>query len=85
MCAHLPATEIVDALATQSHDARRRLNELQDGFAGGGFAAAAFPDQSQRFTLADRKRDAVDRVDPCGFAAEDAAPYREMLFQLRNL
>ena len=83
--AHSPAAEIVDPLAAQQYRARCGLDQLQDGFAGGRFAATTLPDQAECLAFGDREGNPIYRVDRAGFTAEDAAPYREVLLQVHNV
>ena len=46
------------------------FNQPQDRQAGGGLAATALTDDSESFSLLQRKRDAVDRIDVTAGAGE---------------
>ena len=69
---HLAARQLVDALAIDADFAGGRLDQLQNGLAGGRFATAALADQPQRLSRRDVERDAVDGVNLPDGALQEA-------------
>ena len=59
----------------------RRFNQPQDRQAGGGLAATALTDDSEGFSLLERKRDAVDRIDIALGAGENSFGNRKCTFK----
>ena len=59
---HLGPIELIDAPAAPQDVALGRVLQPQDELAGGGFSAAGFADQAQRFAVLDPEAYAVDRV-----------------------
>src|SRR3954471_23877233 len=64
---------------------RGRLDQAQHGARDGGFAAAALADHPERLALADRKRDAVNRINLSDGAAQQALFYRKMFLKIHRL
>ena len=62
-----------------------RLHQPQHAARDRRFAAAGFADQPERFALADRKADAVDRVHGADAPAQHAAAHRVMLDEVGDL
>ncbi len=73
---HGLAVQPVDAPA-EIDDRPLARDEAQDGEAERGLAGAGFADDADRLALADGDRDAVDRLDVPGRAAQEPAPDRE--------
>ena len=71
--AQLVVVERRQVLAVEEDAAGGRRVELEDGAAGGRFAAAAFADEAEGLAAGNVERDAVDRFDEAGLAAEKAA------------
>ena len=61
----------------EAHRAAGRLDELLQGAADGGFAAAGFPHQRQRLAGIDVEADFLHRVDAVGHAAEERLAHVE--------
>jgi hypothetical protein len=59
---HLVFIQILNLLAGKTDGAGAGLGQPQQQPAGGGFTAARFADQPQRFAAADGQIDAIDRV-----------------------
>ena len=74
-----------DVLAVELDRAAGRLDQAQHGARHGRLAAAALADQAQGLAFADRKADAVDRIDMPGGAPQQPLLDREMLFQVVDL
>ncbi len=72
-------------ISSVEHDfARGRPIELENGLAGGRFAAAAFAHQPQGLAALDGEANVVDSLHMPHHALEDAAPNREILFQVAH-
>ena len=66
-----------DVAPAEADGAVRRVDEPDHEASGRGLAAPRFPDEPERFALADVEADAVHRVD-------HAAPQREVLLQVAD-
>ena len=66
------ALERQEVLAVERDRARQRLRDAHDRPADRGLARARLADEPERLAARDGERDAVDRVDPAGPAAQDA-------------
>ena len=74
-----------DVLAIEHHRAAVRLQQAQQGPAGGGLAAAALAHDGQRFARADREGHVGHRLHGAGGALEHARFHREVLGQVADL
>ena len=83
--AQLPLVEMRDVGAVDPDPARGRLDQAEDRAPDGGLAAAGFADQRQCLAGADRKADAVNRVDVASGAAQQAFFDREVLLEVLDL
>src|SRR5688572_15117185 len=85
-CERPSRVEARDVLAVEADLAGRRLVELQQQTADGGFSAAGFPDQPERLAAADCEADAVDCLDLADHAVEHQATLdREVLPEVAHL
>ncbi len=72
-----------DFLAFKFHTARCGAVKLQNGASGGGFTAAAFTHQPQRFAFINMEADAINSFHRRDFALEDDTRLdREMFFKI---
>ena len=79
--AHVPRTEVRDVVSVHPHPAFGGLDELDDRLADGRLSAAGLADEPQGLALANRERDAVDRVDVAGDAGKHALSDRKVGLQ----
>ena len=80
------AAHVGEGSAAESDGAGGRLDELQDGAAQSGFAAAGLTDESKYLALGQAQRHVVDCFDRAGdFAEQNPFLHREVGFQVVNL
>jgi hypothetical protein len=73
-----------DICSFKAHLARSGRNQLEDGAAHGGLAAAGLPYQAQGFALSDIEAHAIDRPDMSGDTLQQAGSNREMSVQIHH-
>src|SRR5579885_2392955 len=78
--AHFAGRQLRQFHSVQLHATCRWLDELQDGAARCGFAAAAFSHQTKRFAASDKQIHPVYCFNLCNGAAQDTPFDREMDF-----
>ena len=80
------AAHVGEGSAAEGDGAGGRLDELQDGAAEGGFAAAGLADEAKHFALGQAQRHAVHCLDRAGdFAEQNPFLHREVGLQIIDL
>jgi hypothetical protein len=73
-----------DFVVLEADGSGERVEEADDGFSEGGFAAAGFADEAEGFTWGDVEGDAVDGFDGAGLAEHDAGADGEVDPEVRD-
>src|SRR5262245_27125702 len=74
-----------DVAAAEAQDARRGLDQTQDGAANGGLAAARLAYEPERLAGSDGEAHVVDGIDLADRAPEQPLAHREVLFEALDL
>src|SRR4051794_25831187 len=83
-CAELPATHGGDVLLVEENLAPRRMQETSNRAPGSGLSTTALANQPESFSRADSKTDAVHRLNAFPRPSDQAAPSREVNFEVCN-